>query len=57
MGTHECIFSVVFTKGYNFCNLLIASLDNNTFPKGVQLLKARICSSRSKLLPLSVDPH
>ena len=45
-----------FLKGNNFCDFLFASLDDQTLPKMGQLLKERICSHRSKFLPLKVDP-
>ena len=32
--------SAIFTKRNNFCDFLLASLEDETFPKRVQLLKA-----------------
>ena len=48
-------FSTIFTKGDNFYNFLVASLESLALQKWNLLLKERICSYGSKFFPLSVD--
>ena len=54
MGTPP-YFSVIFTKGNNFLDFLVASLAKEFYPKGGPLLWERICSFRSKFFPIWVD--
>ena len=51
-GTPPC-FSASFSKGNNF---LFSSLVDTTLPNWGLLSKERICSKRSKFLPLRVNP-
>ena len=55
MGLPPC-FSTILTKGDNFNAYLIAFLDEEMLSK-IDLLSMKIiCSSRSKLFSLRVDP-
>ena len=56
-GLTYMFFSAIFSKRDNFSDFLFASLDNETFSKRGLLLKERICSDRSRFLPVAVDPH
>ena len=38
------MFSAIFTKGWQLCNLLFASMYGTVITKWVQHLKERICS-------------
>ena len=49
-------FTHLFTRGNNFCEFSFAFLCYVVLSKQSQHLKVRICSWRSKVLPLSVDP-
>ena len=48
-------FLPIFSKGNNFHDFLFVSLDDVALPNKDLLLMERICSWRSKFLPLRVD--
>ena len=49
------MFSTIFTKGNNFCDLRFLSMDDGTLPEWDLVLKERICSKGSDFFPLTVD--